>query len=161
MGSTTYTMIDEVISPMLSLFVANPDSLQSYLKNMLSTELNFKEVFLDFNIAQRVYFRLGKQVLQWGRNYFWNPTDLLNVEQKDFFNMSDYRDGAMGIKMHIPFGTAVNIYGFLDIGDEAKPEDFGIAGKVEFVLGRSEFGLSAWAKQGYVPVYGFDFSSRI
>src|SRR5690606_19165328 len=35
------------------------------------------EMFLDANIARRVYFRAGKQVLQWGRGYFFNPTDLI------------------------------------------------------------------------------------
>ncbi|HVO38216.1 MAG TPA: hypothetical protein VMV03_04225, partial [Spirochaetia bacterium] len=52
-----------------------------------TTILNIKEVFVDFNFANTVYFRAGKQVLQWGVGYFWNPTDLINVEHKSFTNL--------------------------------------------------------------------------
>ncbi len=158
MGSTTYATIMSMLGVAAAMIDESQDAL---LKKYLATEVGFKEAFVDFNISQAVYFRLGKQVLQWGRNYFWNPTDLLNVEQKDFFNMTDYRDGAMGLKVHVPFGTVVNLYGFVDVGDEEHFGDFGVAGKAEFLIGGFEFAFSAWAKKGYLPVYGFDFSTRL
>jgi hypothetical protein len=50
-----------------------------------STETNsgyysggIKEFFIDTNLRQKVYFRMGKQVLKWGQGYFWNPSDLLH-----------------------------------------------------------------------------------
>ncbi len=119
-----------------------------------------KELFADVNIKHRVYFRFGKQNLIWGRGYFWNPTDLINTERKDFQDMDKRREGIFGLKTHIPFGTTVNIYGFIDMNDAEKSEDFAYAGKLEFlVLNDIEMAVSAWAKSTYRPVFGFDMST--
>lgn len=127
----------------------------------LRTVLVFKEFFLDANILRTVYLRAGKQVLQWGRGYFWNPTDLLNIEAKTFLDMDRNREGTYGLKTHIPFGTAVNLYGFADLKDAQRPDRTAGAAKLEVLLGRTELALSAWAKKGFRPVYGFDLSSRL
>ena len=76
------------------------------------TEYSMPELFVDFNIGKKVYFRTGKQVVQWGRCYLWNPTDLINVEKKSFADKIGPREGTYGIKAHVPFGTALNLYGF-------------------------------------------------
>ena len=47
-------------------------------------ETVLKEFFGDVNIKHRAYFRFGKQNLKWGQGYFWNPTDLINEDRKDF-----------------------------------------------------------------------------
>lgn len=152
----------------------NTDSLLSGLgmfSNMISpgllnslvpdTSISFPEFFVDLNISQAVYFRIGKQVLQWGRSMLWNPTDLINVDRESFLDDFQVKNGVPGIKMHIPFGTAVNIYTFLDASEVTALKDFALAGKLEVVLGRTEIGISGWAKEEFFPVYGFDFSSRI
>lgn len=124
--------------------------------------IGVKEFFVDLNIAKRVYFRTGKQVIQWGRGYLWNPTDLINAEKKDFFDMSGVREGTYGIRMHIPFGTIVNIYSFFDASDNVRNfNDFAAAAKVEALIGGFECSISGWWKDGYYPLYGFDFSTRI
>jgi hypothetical protein len=132
----------------------------SYFETV-NTLVFFKEFFLDANLARAVYFRVGKQVLQWGRGYFWNPTDLINIQRKDFFNMSYNREGAYGLKLHVPFGTAVNLYSFADFSGSDNFDTFAMAGKAEFLLGATEFALSAWGKKHSLSVYGLDFSSRI
>ncbi|MFC1504652.1 hypothetical protein ACFL6D_04475, partial [Spirochaetota bacterium] len=125
------------------------------------TAIIFKELFLDANIAHRVYFRMGKQVLQWGRGYFWNPSDLINIENKDFLNLDRAREGTYGVKTHIPFGTAFNIYSFLDAKNAGNLDEFALAGKLEALIISTELSLSAWAKKGYFPSYACDLSSRI
>ncbi len=125
------------------------------------TEYNLREMFFDFNFARRVYFRTGKQVLQWGRCYLWNPTDLINVEKKQFIRKIGYREGAYGLKFHMPFGAERNIYGFLDTGNALSPDDLGGALKYEFLTGRTEMAFSCWAKNNFNTVYGYDFSSRL
>jgi hypothetical protein len=135
--------------------------VQKTFIEQVNTIILFKEFFLDANILQKVYLRAGKQVLQWGRGYFWNPTDLVNIERKNFFDMTRSREGNYGLKVHVPFGTVVNLYGFVDFNNIKSPADCGTAGKVEFVLGGTEAAFSAWQKDGFLPVYGFDFSSRL
>ncbi len=124
-------------------------------------DFSLREFFLDFNVKNSVYFRTGKQVLQWGRCYLWNPSDLINVEKKTFQEKVGSREGAYGMKMHIPFGTRFNIYGFLDTGDVRTSDEIGAAGKFEFIVGGTEMAFSAWNKKGYRPVFAYDFSTRI
>ena len=131
--------------------------------NAKSEEADFflRELFIDFNIKNSVYFRTGKQVLQWGRCYLWNPSDLINVEKKSFQEKIGSRQGAYGVKIHVPFGTKYNIYSFFDTGDVQYSDEVGAAGKFEFVFGKTEMAFSAWGKKGHPSVYAHDFSTRI
>jgi hypothetical protein len=132
-----------------------------YYSRIRTTTTTLREVFLDFNLEHSVYFRAGKQVLQWGRCALWNPTDLINVEQKTFVPKIGYREGAYGLKVHIPFGASRNIYGFLDTGGAINDNEMGGALKFEFLTGRTEMAFSGWAKRNRRPVFGYDMSSRL
>ncbi len=126
-----------------------------------SLALNLKEFFLDLNINRQAYVRVGKQVLQWGRNYFWNPTDLINVDHRDFMNLSQTRSGTYGIKTHVPFGTALNLYSFIDFSAANTLGGLAGAGKVEWVTNGSEMALSLWGKQNLPLVVGWEISTRV
>ncbi len=118
------------------------------------------ELFLDANVERKVYFRVGKQVLQWGRCYFFNPTDLINVERKSFFRRLGAREGVLGAKAHAPFGTRANLYGFVDAQDVHRPDSLAGAAKAEFTLGGTEASAMIWDRAGGPPVYGADVSTR-
>jgi len=119
-----------------------------------------KEFFVDVNIARRVYLRGGKQNLKWGRGYFWNPTDLISEDRKDFIDMNARLEGVYGLKMHVPFGTKYNIYGFINTSGANKTNEFSYAGKLEVLLPKDvEMALSAWGKDEYKPVFGLDFAT--
>lgn len=133
----------------------------AYYAKTRETSSVLREAFLDFNVNRGVYFRAGKQVLQWGRCYLWNPTDLINIEKKPFVRKIGYRDGAYGVKFHVPFGTDYNIYGFLDTGSAAEDRDLSGALKFELLTGRTEMAFSGWGKRNRHPVLGYDISSRL
>ena len=132
-----------------------------YLPTYSSIVLLLRELFIDGNIAKKVYLRIGKQVLQWGRCRLWNPTDLINVEKKLFIPKIGYREGAYGLKMHIPFGTDYNLYGFLDTKSLSSVDSLAAAGKFEFLMGGTEMAFCLWAKNYYHSVFGYDVSTRI
>ncbi|MFH1287420.1 MAG: hypothetical protein ABII25_01825 [bacterium] len=132
-----------------------------YTSESDTTNLTLKELFLDFNIKNKVYFRTGKQVIQWGRCYLWNPTDLINVEKKTFTEKIGAREGAYGIKTHIPFGAKLNIYSFIDTGKTSAADSTAVASKIEFLVGNTEMAFAVWGKKGFKPVYGYDFSTRL
>jgi hypothetical protein len=125
------------------------------------TDFRVPEMFLDANIRRRAYFRLGKQVLQWGRNAFFNPTDLINVERRTFFRRIGSREGVYGAKAHIPFGTAWNLYGFVDGHGVDRPDSVAAAFRAERLLGRTEMSAMIWGRAGAPPVYGADASTRL
>lgn len=124
------------------------------------TDQALREIFIDFNIKKAVYLRVGRQYLKWGRNYFWNPTDLINIDKKDFLDPRKNLQGTKGIKIHTPFGTRYNIYGFIDLEDMGNRKDIAWAGKFEFITGDTEMSFSGWYKKGFKPIVGYDFSTR-
>ncbi|MFN4215911.1 MAG: hypothetical protein ACK4HQ_00705 [Brevinematales bacterium] len=120
-----------------------------------------KESFVDFPLLNLFYFRFGKQFLNWGTTYFWNPTDLLNRERKHITTLNNTRQGIWGIKLHVPYKTLINWYTFLDMTDVLILEEAALASRLETVLGHTEIGLGGWWRKGYVSVYGGDLSTRL
>ncbi len=161
-----YVSYSTTKNPYLDTLINSFGPLSNQVQGLLDiisgdTSLTFPEFFVDMNISQKVYFRIGKQVIKWGTANLWNPTDLINLDRTSFLDSFQVKRGVPGLKMHIPFGTTVNIYTFLDVSGAKVIKDTAIAGKFEVLLGRTEVGLSAWAKQDNYPVYGLDFTSRI
>jgi hypothetical protein len=126
-----------------------------------SAAFRVPETFLDANIGQKAWFRVGKQVLQWGPGYFFNPTDLINVERKALVRRLGAREGVFGAKVHVPFGTRANLYGFLDANRVSRSDSLSGAVKAELLLGRSEMAVMAWGGGGRDAVYGADLSTRL
>ena len=124
-------------------------------------EFTIKEFFVDADISKKIYLRLGKQFLQWGRCYFWNPSDLVNTERRNFNDLNKSREGVFGLKTHIPFGAKKNFYSFADFSNEDKTNRLALSSKYEFVLDKTEMAFAFWIKQGHKPVFTYDISSRI
>jgi len=126
-----------------------------------TTLIGLKEVFIDFNFANAVYFRAGKQVLQWGRGLLWNPTDLINVQRKSFSDLEALREGVFGLRADVVFARAFHLYTFFDLNNVEDLSDIAMAARAEFLLGSVEFAFSGWAKPAEIPVFGFDLSAPL
>jgi hypothetical protein len=140
--------------------MAFPTSL--ILTENLDMALLIKEVFIDFNLANTAYFRVGKQVLKWGTGYFWNPTDLINIEHRSFTNTNALLQGVFGLRSDVVFSPNWHLYTFLnlnDVGADATGAAF--AARSEFLVGSTEFAGSSWLKWGKVPVFGADLSTPL
>lgn len=137
------------------------DAEVHYSPDSGGTALFVPEIFLDANIGRKIYFRAGKQVLQWGRGYFWNPTDLVNVERKTFIEKVGSREGTFGLKTHVPFGTRWNIYSFLDLNRLELVDSLAGAVRFEGLFGGTEAGIALWGRRGRDPIFGFDFSTTV
>jgi hypothetical protein len=124
-----------------------------------TTLLGVKEIFVDFNAANTVYFRAGKQVLQWGTGYFWNPTDLINIEHKSFTNLTALREGVFGLRSDVVFAREFHLYTFLNLNAIQDITDLAFAARSEFLVGSYEFGFSGWLKSGKLPVWGVDLTA--
>lgn len=104
------------------------------------------ELFSDFQLGDRVYFRFGKATVKWGVGYFFSPADIINLEQIDINDPTAQREGPLQFRVLVPFGQSQNTASFYTIFD-ASNQDFSttaLAGKAEFVLGRYELGLGAY-----------------
>ncbi len=119
------------------------------------------EIFIDFNIKKSVFFRIGKQTLKWGQSYLWAPTDFINIDKKSFSDPFKVREGFYGLKIHVPFGTIVNLYSVLNLNDAQNWDEAGVAAKLEVLVKRVEMALSVAYKNKYVPVYGFNINTSV
>lgn len=125
------------------------------------TEERVKEFFIDANAGRKAYFRIGKQVLKWGRTYFWNPTDFINIEKREFLDMNRYREGVYGARLHVPFGSQQNLYLFTNFSSANNMDGVAMAGKYEFLIRNTELAFSAWHKSRTGNAVGFDFSTTL
>jgi hypothetical protein len=133
----------------------------AYAADSSTTDMHLRELFLDWNLGGRVWLRAGKQVLQWGRCYFWNPSDLINVEKRAVVERAGTPEGVAGLKAHVPWGTAYNVVAFVDMGEAGRMDEMRYALKNEFLLGRFEISAGLWKKSGLAPVWAVDLSSAL
>jgi len=141
------------------LVLPGPTSL-TFFENQ-DTALLVKEVFVDFNIGNTVYFRAGKQVLKWGTGYFWNPTDLINIEHRSFYNPSALLDGVFGLRSDVVFSPKWHLYTFLNLNGVQDITTTAFAARSEFLVGLTEFAVSSWLKSGKLPVFGADLTTPL
>lgn len=125
------------------------------------TAIGIKEFFVDTNWKNKVYFRIGKQYLKWGQGYFWNPTDFINKDQKDFMNMNQVMAGTFGAKVHIPSGVKQNLYLFAAMNGINTVHDMSLSGKYEFLVKNTEMSFSTRINNGLKLDYGFDITGRV
>jgi hypothetical protein len=104
------------------------------------------ELFSDFNLDDRIFFRFGKSTVKWGVGYFWSPADVINLESINILDAEAQREGPVNFRAHLPvLGTQNNFYFYtiLDNNDIAY-ETTALAAKAEFLLGGYELGLGAY-----------------
>ncbi len=109
------------------------------------------ELFSDFNIDNKVFFRAGKSTINWGVGYYFSPADLLNLSQIDPENPDDELEGPVSVKMNIPYGLN-NFYLYI-VSPEGitSASELALAPKAEFVIGSSEIGIGAYYQKDHAP----------
>ena len=124
------------------------------------------QMWIRFDILERVFVTVGKQHVRWGTGRFWQPTDYLHPVKRNPLDVFDARPGASMLKLHVPWEErAWNFYGFAIFEDpnNASSTLNQVAGgaRAEIVVGGAEIGLDALFKRGQNPRLGFDFSTGI
>jgi hypothetical protein len=108
------------------------------------------ELFSDFSVRERLFFRFGKHTIRWGVGYFWSPADVLNLTAIDVEDPTADREGPVSLKTQFPFGPH-NAYLYLITNLGAKPIEVAVAPKVEFVLGTWEIGFGGYYQNALAP----------
>lgn len=111
-----------------------------------------KELFSDFHLGDAVFFRAGKQTINWGVGYFFSPADLLNVTEIDPEDPTAELEGPVALKVQIPLGIH-NLYLYTIFQDAEKTEEIGLAPKAEFVVGDTELGFGAYYRKHDAPAF--------
>ena len=109
------------------------------------------ELFSDFNIDNKVFFRAGKSTVNWGVGYFFSPADLLNLSKVDPEDPDAELEGPVSVKMNLPFGLN-NLYLYI-IAPEGitSASELAAAPMAEFVFGITELGVGAYYQKDHSP----------
>jgi hypothetical protein len=113
-------------------------------------EVEIFELFSDFQIEDLLFFRAGKQTVQWGVGYFFSPADVLNLVSIDPEDPEAEREGPIALKTHFPF-AAHNLYLYLVANDIDKPYEIAVAPKLELLLGNYELGIGGFYQVDLAP----------
>jgi len=125
--------------------------------------LSVFELFADFNLNDKVYFRMGKSTVKWGVGYFWSPADVINLEPINVLDAEAQREGPINFRVNVPIaGTQNNLYFYTILDSDYANIDFdttALAAKAEFLLGNYEVGLGAYyrydtAERGMLTLTG-------
>lgn len=164
-----------------SAYFSNPNSLWLYLDARLKDDVrgfvklreiydptpatgksttDLEELKLQFTLKKRVFFTVGKQKIKWGSGKFWNPTDFLNEQTRNFFYSQDLRSGVTLIKAHMPVGAS-NFYLIEKLDDAHQPAGLGHAMRAEVPIEASEIAASALLRNGRDPQFGLDVSTAL
>lgn len=124
------------------------------------------QMWIRFDIAQRVFVTAGKQHVRWGTGRFWQPTDYLHLLRRNPLDVFDARQGTSMLKLHLPWEQrAWNFYAFGVFEDPNLATNnlrrLAGAARAEIVIGSAEIGLDAFVKRDQKPRFGIDFSAGV
>ena len=125
-------------------------------------DVSLVELWLKFDLARRVFFTVGQQLVRWGATRVWNPVDVINRSRRPVLDPFDDRLGLPMVKLHVPVESlSWNFYllGMLDQVDTF--DQAGMAGRGEFVFWTMELGLTGAYRDGTDPLVGLDLSAGI
>lgn len=120
-----------------------------------------KELFTDFSIADRAFFRFGLHTVTWGTGLFFSPvSDMINTSSINPEDTSAQVEGSLNLRTQITFPDSQNCLWLYVIPStnftnqttaESYVRDTALAGKYELVLGGWELGLGAFWKYETAP----------
>ena len=142
---------DDTIRVLGKAVVSYPFTSAVDKSRTFSDVFHVTEMFSDFNIDNKVFFRAGKSTINWGVGYFFSPADLLNLSKVDPEDPDAELEGPVSVKMNVPFGLN-NLYLYV-IAPEgiSSASELAVAPKAEFVTGITEIGIGAYYQKDHSP----------
>lgn len=124
------------------------------------------QMWIRFDVLQKVFVTVGKQHVRFGTGRFWQPTDYLHPVKRNPLDVFDARPGETMIKLNIPWeDKGWNFYAFGVTEDPNVATDtigkVAGAARIEAVVAGVELGADVYLHNGDRPRYGFDLSTGI
>ncbi len=124
------------------------------------------QMWIGFDIKEKVFVTAGKQHVRWGTGRFWQPTDYLHSLKRNPLDVFDARGGTSMLKLHVPWEEkGWNFYGVAVTEDPtdatASLTQVAAGGRAEIIVLGAELGVDALFKRGQKPRVGIDVSTGI
>lgn len=109
------------------------------------------ELFADFNWNEDIFFRAGKQTVNYGVGYFYSPADVLSIGEIDPEDPEAELEGPAALKASVPMGVnSLQVYALAD-EDITTAADIALVPAFEFVLGSTEVGIGGYYRSDKAP----------
>ncbi len=139
-----------------------PQTLLSPVPVTISNFFNVKEMFTDFSVNDRAFFRFGLHTVSWGTGYFFSPvSDIINTSSIDPQNTSEQVNGSLNLRTQVIFPGSQNCLWLYAIPAVGKLQDSAIAGKADIVIGACELSTGMFWKYRNAPKAMLTVSSSI
>ena len=112
--------------------------------------VHIRELFSDFNWKNILFFRGGKQVINWGVGYFFSPADIVNLTSINPEDPEAELEGPLALKINFPFGIH-NAYLYFIDDNATRWYDVTLAPKFEFVIYDTEIGIGGVYRKDRSP----------
>ncbi len=120
------------------------------------------QMWIKFDVKQRLYVTVGRQRVKWGAGRFWNPTDFVNQQRLDPLAVQDLRIGVSAVKLHLPIEAAgANFYALANLDEATAVDEIGGAFRGEVVVGQTELTVSTAVRKNNPVRIGADISSGV
>ncbi|MBM4250653.1 MAG: hypothetical protein FJ146_01620 [Deltaproteobacteria bacterium] len=94
------------------------------------------EMWLKWDIAQKIFVTYGKQHVRWGSGRLWNPSDFTSIRVVDPLALFDRRLGVDMLRVHLPFERqGYNLYAVLLYPNAKRVDQLSGALRGEFAFG--------------------------
>lgn len=129
-----------------------------------------KELFTDFSVADRAFFRFGLHTVTWGTGYFFSPvSDIINATSINPEDTDAQVDGVLNLRTQITFPGSQNCLWMYVVPSsdfnagslETYAKQTALAGKYEFLIGGWEFGLGGYWKYQNAPKAMITFTGSL
>lgn len=129
-----------------------------------------KELFTDFSVADRAFFRFGLHTVTWGTGYFFSPvSDIINASSINPEDTDAQVDGVLNLRTQITFPGSQNCLWMYVVPStdfktgslETYAKQTALAGKYEFLIGGWEFGVGAYWKYQNAPKAMITFTGSL
>ena len=113
------------------------------------------ELFADIAADEKLFLRVGQQVIHWGVGYFFSPADILSLAPINPLQPTLERQGPLALAVTVPFAgvDSASLYVVANqaLGSAFDPSRLGVAPKVEVVLGNYEVGVGGYYQKDQRP----------
>ena len=125
------------------------------------------EFYVSLDIAQKVFFRIGNQLLAWGPSVIWTPVDFVNLQRVNPLAALDLRVGKPGLRITVPIGIS-NLFFFADmsgtvtsgaVNDPVRSTN--LAARWDLTVSGFELAVTGYTGFGIQSQAGFDLSGRL
>ncbi len=135
--------------------------------DLFGASYQLAEFYISLDIAQKVFFRIGNQLLAWGPSVIWTPVDFVNLQRVNPLAALDLRVGKPGVRITVPAGIS-NLFIFADmsgtvtsgtVNDPVRTTN--LAARWDLTVLGVELAVTGITGFGIQSQVGFDFSGRI